>query len=85
LPRLAQQKMNVVRHNDVSINAKHKTATDTFKCRLKDSSVRVTSEKLMTMVAAKRHEMALSSLVKALQSPRHEGNLLSKGANVCDE
>src|SRR5258708_36909207 len=67
--------MNVFRHHDVSVNAKLETPPHPFQRSLEHSLLRVCRKQRATMVAAERHEMTVSGLVKTLQSPWHGRSL----------
>src|SRR6266446_8003088 len=67
--------MNVFRHHDVSVNAKLETSPHPFQRSLEHSPLRVCRKQRTTMVAAERHEMTVSGVVKTLQSPWHGRSL----------
>jgi hypothetical protein len=70
--RLAYQKVDVFRHDNVSIDAHAETAAHALKSALKHLSTRVIREQGAAVVTAKRDEMALSGVVIALETPWHE-------------
>ena len=60
---------------NVSVNAKLETPPHPFQRSLEHSPLRVCRKQRATMVAAERHEMTVSGLVKTLQSPWHGRSL----------
>lgn len=60
------KKVDVLRHDDVSVDAKLKTSSDSFKCDLKSLLGSMLNEGWPAMVPAERHKVTLSGFVKAL-------------------
>ena len=69
---IANVKVNVLGHHDVSRDAKAKAAAHALKGVLKDSSARVGREQRTAMITRKSYEMALPSVVITRKAPRHE-------------
>jgi len=69
--RLADQKMDVFRHDNVSIDAHAETAAHALKRALKHLSARVIREEGIAVVT-ESNEMALSGVVIALETRWHE-------------
>ena len=76
------QQMNMLRHDDVSVNAEPVGSTDPFQRRDKDCAGFRRCELWLPVVAAESEEMILAGLLKALQRPGHEGRLCA-GACEC--
>ena len=68
----ADEKVNVLRHDDISVDAKAEAAAHALQGVLKDSSARISSEQGATMITAESYEMALPGLLITRKSPRHE-------------
>src|SRR5579863_2354241 len=62
----AQQKVDVLRHNHVSIDAKSKLPPDALQCSCEHSAARVCRQKGTAVITAERHEMALPGLLVTL-------------------
>ena len=67
----ADQKVNVLGHHDVSIDAKAKAAAHALKCVLKDSSARVGREQRTAVITTEGYEVALPGVVITRKAPRH--------------
>ena len=70
--RFTDEKVDVVRHDNIAVDAKPVVASNAFERDLEGMLGRVRHEGLPAMIAAEGNEVSLSGLVKALQSPRHE-------------
>jgi hypothetical protein len=70
--RFADQKVDVFRHDNVSIDAHAETAAHALKRALKHLSARAIREEGMAVVTTESNEMALSGVVIALETPWHE-------------
>jgi hypothetical protein len=68
---LAQQKVHVFRHDDISINAKLEAPTYTFHGFFEDSTTLCGPEQDTAMIATERYKMALPGVMKTLESGRH--------------
>jgi hypothetical protein len=69
---LADQKVNVLGHDDVSVDAKAEAAAHALKGVLKDVSARVVREQGTAVIRREGHEMALPGMVITRKAPRHE-------------
>jgi hypothetical protein len=70
--RLADEKMNVLGHDNIAIDAKAECDAHAFESVFKDSAAGIGREQTAAMVTTKRYEMALPGVVITLQAPRHE-------------
>ncbi len=61
----------MLRHHDVSIDAKAETAAHALKCVLKDSSARIGREQRTAVIARESYEMALPGMLITRKAPRH--------------
>jgi hypothetical protein len=68
---LAQQKMNVFRHDDISINAKPEAPAYAFQGFFEDATAPGGPEQDTAMIATERYKMALPGVMKTLESGRH--------------
>ena len=64
--------MNVLGHHDVTVDAKPEAAAHALKRVLKDSSAFVRREQWAAVIATKCYEVALPSVVIALETRRHQ-------------
>src|SRR5580658_722684 len=83
-PRSANQQMNMLRHNHIPENPKPEPAPHPLQPHLKDSPAFVRSKQTTAVITAESNEMTLPAMLKPRQSPRHEANLVSSSAQVCD-
>ena len=75
LPRLAEQQVNVLRHDHVTVDVKLETAAHTLQPGLENLPGDGCGKRGTTMVAAERHEVSLAGRVKSFQPPRHKASL----------
>jgi hypothetical protein len=68
---LADQKVNVLGHDDVSVDAKTEVAAHTLQGVLKDSSARVRREQGRAVITTEGYEMALPRVLITRKAPRH--------------
>jgi hypothetical protein len=80
LPRLAEQQVNVLGHDDIAVDAKLETDTHTLQPGLENLFGNGCGERGMAMVAAESHEVTLPGRVESFQSPRHESSLRRRTA-----
>jgi hypothetical protein len=66
------QKVNVLGHHDVAVDAKAEGAAHALRGVLKDSSARVGREQGTAVITTEGYEMALPGMVITLEAPRHE-------------
>jgi hypothetical protein len=69
--RLADEKVNVLRHDDVSVYAKAEAAAHVLQGVLKDSSASVGREQGTAMITTESYEMALPGVLITRKAPRH--------------
>ena len=69
---LAEEKVNVLGHHDVCVDAKVEVAAHALKGVLKYSSACVGREQGTALIAREGYEMALPGVVITLKAPRHE-------------
>src|SRR5579863_3888940 len=69
--RLADQQVNMLRHDHVPVNPKSEAAPHPLQSRFEDLSARLGGQKPTAIVTAECDEMTLTTLVKTCQSPRH--------------
>lgn len=69
--RLAEQKMNVFRHDDVAVNTEAEVAAHSLQGVLKNLPVCVGREQRATVITTEGYEMALSGVVISLEAPGH--------------
>jgi hypothetical protein len=62
----------VIRHDDVGVNTQSEIAPHAFECRFEDTHACIGSEQLVTVITAEGYEVALPTVLKARQAPRHE-------------
>ncbi len=75
--RLADQKMNVFRHDNIPVQAKPEASAHALQSRFEGSFCQIVCEQRLTMVAGEGNKVAVSGLLKTAQSPRHRLSLRS--------
>jgi len=70
--RLAYQKMNMLRHDDVRVDAQAKVAAHALQGGLEGLSTCVGCEQRTAVITAESYEVALARVLIALEAPRHE-------------
>jgi len=63
--------MNVLGHDDVSVDAKAEAAAHALKGVFKDSSARVGREQETAVITTETYEMALPGVLITRKAPRH--------------
>lgn len=63
MPRFAEEQVNVLRHDDVSVDAQIEAAPDTLECELENLLRRILGKGWTTVVATERHKVALSGFL----------------------
>ena len=74
--RLVHQKVNVLGHNHVSVNAKSVVLSNAFQRRDECRASLRTQEMGTAVITAKGEEVNLPRFVEAFQSPGHGGMLV---------
>jgi hypothetical protein len=69
--RFVDQKMNVLGHDNISINAKPEASPYTFQRYFEDSAAFCGSEQEAAVIAAESYKVTLSGVMKTLESGRH--------------
>jgi len=75
--RFADQQVNMLGHNDISVNAESETAPHTLQREFEDSLGGVSREQRSPMVTGECYEVAVPRFLKSFQCPRHEARLRS--------
>src|SRR5438477_9997192 len=65
----------MLRHDNISVDAKPEPASDPLQPELEHSLAGCRREQRTTPVAAEGYEVGLAGLLKSLQSPRHRASL----------
>ena len=71
----AQQQVDMIGHNNISIDAQEEGAADSFKRGFEDGSRGEIGEIRLTMPAGKCDEMRLPRIVEAPEPGRHAGQI----------
>ena len=74
--RLVHQKVNLLGHDQVSVNAKSVVLSNAFQRRDECRASLRTQEMWTAVITTKGEEVNLPRLVESFQSPRHGGMLL---------
>lgn len=63
--RLADQQMDMLRHDDISINTEREAPPHPFERSFENSLAPIECKQKMAMITAERYEVSLSGMVKA--------------------
>jgi agmatine/peptidylarginine deiminase len=71
----ADQQMNMLRHDDIRVDAQPKAAPDALQDGLECFFRTAWGEQRKTTIATERYKVALARCLKSFQSPRHDASL----------
>jgi hypothetical protein len=75
LPRLAEQQVNMLGHDDIAVDVKSETTSHTLQPGLEYMLGNRRRERWTAMVTTEGYEVSLPRRVKSFQSPRHNFSL----------